>query len=46
MSLFNIFRPEKGKKKLEELKVTLQINPEYYKELKMLRLKRDANPYF
>ncbi|MFX0080593.1 MAG: hypothetical protein ACFE94_02470 [Candidatus Hodarchaeota archaeon] len=45
MILFDFFRPERNKKKLEELKKTLQINPEYYKELKTLKLKRDANPY-
>jgi hypothetical protein len=45
MTLFDIFRPERSKKKLEELKVTLKFNPEYYKELKTLKLKRDANPF-
>jgi hypothetical protein len=45
MSLLDIFRPGKSKRKLEELKVILQFNPEYYKELRALKLKRDANPY-
>ena len=42
MSLFDIFRPEKAKKKLEELKISLQLNPQYFKELERIKLEREA----
>ena len=42
MSLFDIFRPEKRKKKLDELKVLLQLNPQYFKEVERIKLKRDT----
>jgi len=45
MSLFDIFKPEKSKKKLEELKLTLQLNPLYFKEMEALKLKRDLKAY-
>lgn len=45
MSLFDIFKPEKSKKKLEELKLTLQFNPLYFKEMEALKLKRDLKAY-
>jgi len=44
MSLFDIFRPERDKKRLEELKILLQINPQYFKELKRIKLKKDSIP--
>ncbi len=40
MSLFGIFRPEKNKRKVEELKQALQFNPEYFKELERIKLNR------
>jgi hypothetical protein len=46
MSLFNIFRAEKIKRKLEELEKTLLLNPEYFKEVKALKLKRDLSHTF
>lgn len=45
MSLFNIFKPEKSKKKLEELKLTLQFNPLYFKEIEAIKLKKDLKTY-
>ncbi|MHA2182685.1 MAG: hypothetical protein ACXAAH_14790 [Promethearchaeota archaeon] len=42
MSLFNAFRPERNKQKLDELKVTLQFNPEYFKEVEKIKVKRDG----
>jgi len=45
MSLFNIFNPERSKRKLEELKELLQFNPQYFKEIEALKLKRDLKAY-
>jgi len=45
MSLFDIFKPEVSKKKLEELKLTLQFNPLYFKEIEALKLKRDLKAF-
>ena len=45
MSLFDIFNPEKSKKKLEELKLRLQFNPLYFKEMEALKLNRDLKAY-
>ena len=45
MSLFDIFRPERSKRKIEELKQTLQLNPEYFKEVKRIKLKKNAQAY-
>jgi len=45
MSLFNIFKPEKSKRKLEELKDLLQFNPQYYKEIEAIKLKRVLKAY-
>lgn len=45
MSLFDIFRPEKSKRKIEELKQTLQLNPQYFKELEMIKLKKEAKSF-
>ncbi|MBA7644592.1 hypothetical protein ES703_52336 [subsurface metagenome] len=45
MSLFDIFKPEKSKRKMEELKLTLQFNPLYFKEMEALKLKRDLKAY-
>ncbi|MHA2393691.1 MAG: hypothetical protein ACXAEX_17270 [Promethearchaeota archaeon] len=45
MSLFNIFRPEKSKEKLKELQVKLLFNPNYFGELKMLKLKKELGAY-
>ena len=45
MSLFNIFKPEKSKRKLEELKEVLQFNPQYYKEIEAIKLKRVLKAY-
>ena len=45
MSLFDIFNPKKSKKKLEDLKLTLQFNPLYFKEMEALKLKRDLKAY-
>ncbi|MFX1280573.1 MAG: hypothetical protein ACFFA3_14445 [Promethearchaeota archaeon] len=46
MSLIDIFRPEKNKKRLEELKVTLQLNPQYFNEVKRIKLERDLAPAY
>ncbi|MBY8989227.1 MAG: hypothetical protein KGD58_00605 [Candidatus Lokiarchaeota archaeon] len=45
MSLFNIFRPERSKRKVEELKQTLQLNPQYFKDLEMIKLKKQAKAF-
>lgn len=45
MSLFEIFRAEKAKKKLEELKILLQLNPQYFKAIEKIKLERDAKAY-
>ena len=45
MSLFDIFRPEKSKRKMEELKQTLQLNPEYFKEIERIKLNKQARAY-
>ena len=45
MSLFNIFKSEKSKRKLEELKQLLQLNPHYFKEMEALKLKRQLKIY-
>jgi len=45
MSLFDILRPERGKKKLEELKILLQLNPEYFQDLKKIKLEREVKGY-
>lgn len=46
MSLIDIFRPEKNKKRLEELKVALQLNPNFFREVKRIKLERDAAPAY
>jgi hypothetical protein len=46
MSLFDIFRQESDKKRLDELKILLQINPQYFKELKRIKLKKDSIPTY
>jgi hypothetical protein len=43
MSFFNISRPGRTKRKLEELEKRLLLNPEYFKEVKALRLQRDID---
>lgn len=45
MSIFNIFNPEKAKEKLEELKIALQLNPSYFKEMEALKLERDLKTF-
>jgi len=45
MSLFDIFKPEKSKRKLEGLKESLQFNPHYFKEIEAIKLKRDLKAY-
>ncbi|MFW9876081.1 MAG: hypothetical protein ACFFG0_23505 [Candidatus Thorarchaeota archaeon] len=45
MLLFDIFRPERGKKRKEELKILLQLNPQYFKALKKIKLERDTKGY-
>ncbi len=45
MSLFEIFRAEKDKKKLEQLKILLQLNPQYFKALKKIKLEKDTKTY-
>ncbi|MHA1915819.1 MAG: hypothetical protein ACW986_11945 [Promethearchaeota archaeon] len=42
MSFFN---PEKEKQRLEELKVRLQLNPLYFREVAALKLQKDLNVY-
>jgi len=44
MSLLDVFRQDK--QKINELKIALQLNPEYYKEIERIKLKRDASPFF
>ncbi len=41
LSLFDIFNSKRGKKNLKELKVTLQLNPDYFKEVKKIKLVRE-----
>ena len=41
----SLFRPEKSKRKLEELKQTLQFNPQYFKDLEMIKLKKEAKTF-
>ena len=43
MSLLDMFNPEKRKRKFEELKMKLQFNPYYFKEVEALKLKRQLN---
>ena len=38
-------KPEKNKRKLEELKQSLQFNPLYFREMEALKLKRELNSY-
>lgn len=45
MSLFNFFNPEKSKKKLEELKQLLQFNPNYFEDMKAIKIKRELKAY-
>ncbi|MFX1344433.1 MAG: hypothetical protein ACFFAI_04955 [Promethearchaeota archaeon] len=45
MSIFEIFRAEKDKKKLEELKVLYQLNPQYFKAIKKIKLEKDTKAY-
>lgn len=45
MSLFNIFKPEISKRKQEELKLKLQLNPNYFQELEAFKLKKELKVY-
>ncbi|MFX1374741.1 MAG: hypothetical protein ACFFA0_02910 [Promethearchaeota archaeon] len=46
MSIFDFFKPEKSKKKLEELKILLQLNPQHFKEVKRIKLKKGSAPAY
>jgi hypothetical protein len=46
MSLFDIFRQDKGKQKFKDLKQILQFNPEYFKELDKIKLNRELGITF
>ncbi|KKK46036.1 hypothetical protein LCGC14_0512500 [marine sediment metagenome] len=41
LSLFDIFNPKRSKKSLKELKETLQLNPDYFKEVEKIKLERE-----
>lgn len=41
MSLFDIFNMERRKRSFEELKKKLQLNPDYIREAKALKLERE-----
>ncbi|MFW9825734.1 MAG: hypothetical protein ACFFE4_22520 [Candidatus Thorarchaeota archaeon] len=43
MSLFDMFKPDRSKNKLEELKMRLQFNPNYFQERAALKLERELN---
>ncbi|MFX1280572.1 MAG: hypothetical protein ACFFA3_14440 [Promethearchaeota archaeon] len=45
MSLLEIFKPERRRKRLEELKILFQLNPEYYKYEKKLKLEKEVKAY-
>jgi len=45
MSLFSKLSPEIRKRKLEELKVTLQLNPRYFEDMNIYKINRDAKAY-
>ena len=45
MSLFDIFKLEGSKRKWEELKLTLQLNPNYFQELEAYKLKKELKAY-
>jgi hypothetical protein len=45
MSLFDMFRPEKRNRKFKELKITLQLNPLYFKEIEEIKLKRELSSF-
>ena len=40
MSLFDMFKTEKSNRKLEELRIKLQLNPLYFREIENIKLKR------
>ncbi|MFX0141632.1 MAG: hypothetical protein ACFFDN_48795 [Candidatus Hodarchaeota archaeon] len=45
MSLFDIFKPRRNERKWEELKLTLQFNPNYFQELEALKLQKELKTY-
>ncbi len=45
MSLFNLFKPEISKRKMEELKEKLELNRNYIQEKEAYKLKRELKAY-
>ena len=45
MSIFNMFKPEISKRKWEELKEKLQLNPHYIQETEAYKLKKALKAY-